>query len=56
MISTNTKECDSIVKDLGYNNTMILRNHGLPTAGKTIAEAFMLMYYLDRACKVQIDL
>ena len=24
--------------------------------GKTIGEAFMLMYYLDRACKVQIDL
>jgi ribulose-5-phosphate 4-epimerase/fuculose-1-phosphate aldolase len=35
---------------------MILRNHGLLTAGKTISEAFMLMYYLDRACKVQIDL
>ena len=34
---------------------MILRNHGLLTAGKTIAEAFMLMYYLDRACKNQID-
>ena len=35
---------------------MILRNHGLLTSGKTIGEAFMLMYYLDRACKVQIDL
>ena len=35
---------------------MILRNHGLLTAGKTIGETFMLMYYLDRACKVQIDL
>ena len=35
---------------------MILRNHGLLTAGKSIGEAFMLMYYLDRACKVQIDL
>ncbi len=35
---------------------MILRNHGLLTAGKTIGEAFMSMYYLDRACKVQIDL
>ena len=45
-----------ISKDLGKNNTMILRNHGLLTAGKTVSEAFMLMYYLDRACKVQIDL
>ena len=55
-MSTNTEECESIVRDLGNNNTMILRNHGLLTAGKSIGEAFMLMYYLDRACKVQIDL
>ena len=34
---------------------MILRNHGFLTCGKTISEAFMLMYYLDRACKNQID-
>ena len=38
------------------DNVMILRNHGLLTSGKTIAETFMLMYYLDRACKVQLDL
>ena len=55
-MSTSTEECDSILKDLGKNNAMILRNHGLLTAGKTIGEAFMLMYYLDRACKVQLDL
>ncbi|MDC0140915.1 class II aldolase/adducin family protein [Pelagibacteraceae bacterium] len=55
-MSTNTEECVSIVEDLGTNNTMILKNHGLLTAGKTISEAFMSMYYLDRACKVQIDL
>ena len=34
---------------------MILLNHGLLTCGSTISEAFMLMYYLDRACKNQID-
>ena len=55
-MSTNTEECESISRDLGKNNSMILRNHGLLTAGKTIGEAFMLMYYLDRACKVQLDL
>jgi ribulose-5-phosphate 4-epimerase/fuculose-1-phosphate aldolase len=55
-MSTSTEEFNSISRDLGNNNTMILRNHGLLTAGKTIGEAFMLMYYLDRACKVQIDL
>ena len=55
-MSTNTEECKSISNDLGKNKVMILRNHGLLTAGNTIAEAFILMYYLDRACKVQIDL
>ena len=55
-MSTSTEECESISKDLGRNNTMILRNHGLLTSGKTVSEAFMLMYYLDRACKVQLDL
>ena len=35
---------------------MILRNHGLLTCGATISEAFMMMYYLDRACKNQIDI
>ena len=55
-MSTSTVECESISNDLGKNNSMILRNHGLLTTGKTIGEAFMLMYYLDRACKVQIDL
>ena len=55
-MSTNTNECESIAKDLGENNSMILRNHGLLTGGKTIGEAFMLMYYLDRACKVHLDL
>ncbi len=55
-MSTSPDECESISKDLDNNNVMILRNHGLLTAGKTIAEAFMLMYYLDRACNVQLDL
>ncbi len=55
-MSTSAEECESISNDLGKNNVMILRNHGLLTAGRTIAEAFMLMYYLDRSCKVQLDL
>ena len=55
-MSTNSDECERLSKSLGKNKVMILRNHGLLTCGDTISEAFMLMYYLDRACKVQIDL
>ena len=54
-MSTEADECERLAKSLGKNNVMILRNHGLLTCGKTIGEAFMLMYYLDRACKNQID-
>ena len=55
-MSTETDECDRLAKNLGSNKVMILKNHGLLTCGSTIAETFMLMYYLDRACKNQIDI
>lgn len=43
-------------KRLGETSkVMILKNHGLLTLGETPAEAFHLMYYLDAACKAQID-
>jgi len=54
-MSTNSEECDRLSKSLGTNKVMILRNHGLLTCGESIAEAFMLMYYLDRACKIQVE-
>ena len=55
-MSTNSDECERLSKNLGKNNVLILKNHGLLTCGRTISEAFMLMYYLDRACKNQIDI
>ena len=54
-MSTDPDECERLSKNLGNNKVMILRNHGLLTCGETISEAFMLMYYLDRTCKNQID-
>ena len=54
-MSTESDECDRLSKNLGTNNAMILRNHGLLTCGKTVSEAFMLMYYLERACMNQVD-
>lgn len=40
--------------DLGTTNNMILRNHGLLTCGETIANTFLNMFVLQRACEVQI--
>lgn len=54
-MSTENDERERLSKNLGKNKAMILRNHGLLTCGNNISEAFMLMYYLDRACKNQID-
>ena len=34
---------------------MIMRNHGLPTAGETIGRAFLTMYKLVIACQTQLD-
>jgi ribulose-5-phosphate 4-epimerase/fuculose-1-phosphate aldolase len=42
-----------LVGDLGPHEAMILRNHGLLSVGRTIAEAFVTMYWLDRACQAQ---
>jgi len=54
-LSVDIDERHRIAKHLGDNKVLIMRNHGLLTCGESIAEAFMLMYYLDRACKTQID-
>jgi len=45
-----------LVRDLGDHPAMILRNHGLLTAGRTIPEAFTFMYHLEQCCRIQIDL
>ncbi len=45
-----------MAKDLGpTSKAMILRNHGLLTLGRSVREAFEVMYYLDCACQIQID-
>jgi ribulose-5-phosphate 4-epimerase/fuculose-1-phosphate aldolase len=49
-------EGENIVKSLGHNRVMVLRNHGLVTTGKSIAEACYLLYYLETACTTQIRL
>lgn len=43
-----------LVQDLASHNAMILRNHGLLTCAGSVAQAFDLMYYLERACQTQI--
>jgi ribulose-5-phosphate 4-epimerase/fuculose-1-phosphate aldolase len=53
-LALNEDEKSRFVSDLGNKTNMILRNHGLLTVGKTAAEAFLSMYILERACRIQI--
>jgi len=53
-LALNEEEKPRLVSDLGNKNNLILRNHGLLTIGKTAAEAFLSMYILERACRIQI--
>jgi len=53
-IALNDEEKPRLVADLGNNNALVLRNHGLLTTGPTIADAFLLMYALETACQTQI--
>jgi ribulose-5-phosphate 4-epimerase/fuculose-1-phosphate aldolase len=41
--------------DLGQNNFLMLRNHGLLTVGPTIADAFLSMFTFERACQIQVQ-
>lgn len=44
-----------LAADLGPNYAMLLQNHGLLVVGRTAAEAFSYHYYLEMACKIQVD-
>ena len=48
------KEEESLLRDLGNGEALILRNHGLLTVGKTIGEAFNWMHRLELACRSQL--
>ena len=48
-------ERERLVADLGDKNLMVLRNHGTLAVGSSVASCFMRMYYLERACKIQVN-
>jgi ribulose-5-phosphate 4-epimerase/fuculose-1-phosphate aldolase len=53
-IAVNDDEKPRLQRDLGDKTALILRNHGLLTVGATVADAFLAMYTLQRACEIQI--
>ena len=53
-VAVDHDERPRLQQDLGDNRLMLLRNHGTLTVGETVAEAFLRMYFLERACSMQV--
>jgi ribulose-5-phosphate 4-epimerase/fuculose-1-phosphate aldolase len=47
-------EGDRLARVLGDKRVLFLANHGVIVVGPSVAEAFDLLYYLERACRVQV--
>lgn len=55
-IATDLEERERLVADLGTKNAMILRNHGTLAVGQSVAACFLRLYFLERACEVQVHM
>lgn len=53
--SLDLDERERLLANLGNNQAMMLRNHGLLTTGRSVPEAFLRLYRLERACQIQLD-
>lgn len=47
-------EKNRLIETIGARKALIMENHGLLTCGETVSEAFYFMYYLEKACRVQM--
>jgi ribulose-5-phosphate 4-epimerase/fuculose-1-phosphate aldolase len=54
-VAFRDEEKPRLQADLGTANFLVLRNHGLLTCGKTIADAFLSMYTFENTCRIQLD-
>jgi len=53
-VALDLAERPRLVADLGTKNAMLLRNHGTLTVGPSVPAAFLTMYFLERACAMQV--
>lgn len=53
-LAFDAKEQARLVAELAHHRAMMLRNHGTLTCGRTVAEAFVLMDTLEKACRIQL--
>jgi ribulose-5-phosphate 4-epimerase/fuculose-1-phosphate aldolase len=53
-IAVDLEERERLVKDLGDNDFLMLKNHGLLVCGRTIGHAFYNLFFMERACETQV--
>ena len=53
-VALEADEKPRLVRDLANNDFLMLRNHGLLTIGRSVAEAFVSMYLMETACMIQV--
>ena len=53
-VALREDEKPRLVRDLGSNSFLLLRNHGLLTVGPTVADAFLSMYLFETVCTIQV--
>ncbi len=53
-VTTSLEEGPRLVRSFGTHKAMILRSHGLISHGRTVAEAFVWLWTLNRACEIQV--
>ena len=53
-VALRDDEKPRLVRDLGTNNFLMLRNHGLLTVGASVADAFLSMYLFETVCTIQV--
>jgi ribulose-5-phosphate 4-epimerase/fuculose-1-phosphate aldolase len=53
-VATDLDERERLIADLGAKNAMILRNHGTLAVGASVAQCFLRLYFLERACEAQV--
>ncbi|MBI43620.1 class II aldolase/adducin family protein [uncultured Marinobacter sp.] len=53
-VALNLDERERLIRDLGDKSMMLLRNHGVLTAGKDVPVTFTYLYFLMKACEIQV--
>ncbi|MEL6227962.1 MAG: class II aldolase/adducin family protein, partial [Pseudomonadota bacterium] len=53
-IALDLGERERLVADMGAASNLLLRNHGTLTVGETAAECYLRMFFLERACTMQV--